>query len=218
LRRPDTRIIASDRPHGVGNARNLGWRAAEGEIIAMLDDDDHWLPDYLAAVRRACAMLPEPLFVFTDCFDYRAGEAPQHMVHEAGQLYPDLIARMLYDPFPHCSSIFACTRARLAAIGGYDESLWKCQDSDLYLRLLAGPGAATPVQVERPLAMRLLHRRGVEADRVAAATLQHYDALLTKFFASSAGAAYRPIEADVRAKTTIGIERRFRFEAGALAP
>ena len=215
LSRPDLRSIAGDRPRGVGHARNLGWRASRGEIIAMLDDDDEWLPDYLAAVQVGFAALPEPLFVFTDCFDYRAGEPPLHVVHEGGQLYPDLVTRMLYKAFPHCSSVFALTRARLEAVGGYDESLPACEDSDLYLRLAASAGTAMPIQVERPLAMRLLHRSMADENTMIRATLRHHAMMLTKFFASAASAPYRTLAADVRRSTADSISRRLRPEAPA---
>jgi glycosyltransferase involved in cell wall biosynthesis len=38
-------VIVNDPPVGGGEARNVGVRAARGEWIAFLDDDDQWLPE-----------------------------------------------------------------------------------------------------------------------------------------------------------------------------
>jgi len=46
----DTRIRMISQPNqGPGSARNAGISAANSEILAFLDADDEWLPDYLAA-------------------------------------------------------------------------------------------------------------------------------------------------------------------------
>ena len=48
LGEPRLRVIALGENVGGSEARNIGVRAARGSWIAMLDDDDQWLPDKLA--------------------------------------------------------------------------------------------------------------------------------------------------------------------------
>jgi glycosyltransferase involved in cell wall biosynthesis len=60
----DTRVrsLVMDEPCGGSMARNAGARAARGEWIAFLDDDDEWLPDkierQMAAVRATSIWFP----------------------------------------------------------------------------------------------------------------------------------------------------------------
>jgi glycosyltransferase involved in cell wall biosynthesis len=48
-------IILNEPLAGLGRARNRGWRAAKGEIIAFTDDDCYVLPDFLDRVLEAFA-------------------------------------------------------------------------------------------------------------------------------------------------------------------
>ena len=41
------RVVVNDPPLGGGEARNVGVRAARGHWIALLDDDDEWMPSKL---------------------------------------------------------------------------------------------------------------------------------------------------------------------------
>jgi|SRR6516165_2657415 len=46
-------IILNEAVPGLGRARNRGWRAASGEIIAFTDDDCYVLPDFLDSALEA---------------------------------------------------------------------------------------------------------------------------------------------------------------------
>ncbi|HZT22723.1 MAG TPA: glycosyltransferase [Verrucomicrobiae bacterium] len=132
---------------GLSAARNTGWRAAQGEIVAYLDDDaapdPHWL-QYLASVFMANApsadskkagdagcyagaggpniAFPEDNFL-AHCVDHAPGN-PTHV------LLTDLEAEHL----PGCN--MAYRRACLEAIGGFDPQFRVAGDDvDLCWRL-----------------------------------------------------------------------------------
>ena len=52
------RVIALETPVGGAEARNVGARAASGDWIALLDDDDKWLPAKLEKQLQAAARQP----------------------------------------------------------------------------------------------------------------------------------------------------------------
>ena len=52
---PRLRVLALDESVGGAEARNAGARQARGTWLALLDDDDHWLPGKLAAQMAAVA-------------------------------------------------------------------------------------------------------------------------------------------------------------------
>jgi glycosyltransferase involved in cell wall biosynthesis len=123
--RPAVRCRATSRPSGPAAARNIGWRAARGEIVAFTDDDcvpePTWLEAGLAALADGAAgaagriFMPLPLRP-TDYERDAAGLARSEFV---------------------TANCF-CRRATLAAVGGFDErfrAAWR-EDSDLFFRLL----------------------------------------------------------------------------------
>ena len=58
LREQRVRVIALETPVGGAEARNVGARAASGDWIALLDDDDEWLPAKLERQLEAAARQP----------------------------------------------------------------------------------------------------------------------------------------------------------------
>jgi glycosyltransferase involved in cell wall biosynthesis len=63
---PDTRlrVIALESPIGGAEARNIGARNALGQWIALLDDDDEWLPNKIEAQMSSASSMKGSDYVF----------------------------------------------------------------------------------------------------------------------------------------------------------
>lgn len=61
---------------GVNQARNHGLSLSTGEYIALLDNDDLWLPGKLAIQLGLMAQFPQLACLFSNFFIYREGEDP----------------------------------------------------------------------------------------------------------------------------------------------
>jgi GT2 family glycosyltransferase len=124
------RYLPVTGPHGPAAARNAGWRAARGAVIAFTDDDTvpdpGWLaagldafdgPDAVAAAGRVVVPLP--------------AEPTDHERNESGLERAGFVTANCF-----------VRRSALEAVGGFDErfrTAWR-EDSDLEFRLLERGG------------------------------------------------------------------------------
>lgn len=111
-------------------AANLGIRQATGSWVAMLDDDDIYLP---GGIETLIAAAQDPGVVYFGEVDLvRYDERGRQLLRRFGAPYD--AALMAFEnqiPFIGC----LMPREALLAIGGLDESLQCFEDWDLYLRL-----------------------------------------------------------------------------------
>lgn len=137
------RIERLERNLGISAARNHGWRVATGELVALLDSDDAWLPGKLAA--------QVPQFENANVL---AAHARATIVDQAGAPMPRRNSR--YErafraavargygysgiTFPWTTMLPSATVVRrnvLEELGGYDERLRDFEDWDLAWRIAA---------------------------------------------------------------------------------
>jgi glycosyltransferase involved in cell wall biosynthesis len=119
------RYLPVTQAHGPAAARNAGWRAARGAIIAFTDDD--CIPQR--------AWLRHGVAAFTEHIDAAWGKLVMP-VSAAPTDYERDAARLAESPFVTANCFVR--RSALAALGGFDERFavaWR-EDSDLFFSLL----------------------------------------------------------------------------------
>ena len=108
-------------------ARNTGIKAARGEYIAMLDDDDRFLPTKLK--KQIAYLEAHPEFDAVYCLAERKGLRYGNDVSEGDCTRKMLMLQTcIYTP---CQMF---RRETLLSINGYDETFRRHQDYDLLLR------------------------------------------------------------------------------------
>lgn len=136
----DRIVYIKQENRGVGAARNAGIRAARAPLIALLDSDDMWEPDYLAvqvAMLRGDpaidVMYPDAVY-FGNCCE--AGRRFMELCPSDGEVTFEALVTQ------RCNVMNSVTARRDTVVraGLYDESLQGPEDFDLWLRVLLGGG------------------------------------------------------------------------------
>ena len=119
---------------GAAAARNQGWRSADGEYIAFLDDDDVWTPGHLIVQAAWLDHHPE----FGAVLGQVSNVSPD--LSERGRPWPDglptdgSVFRALLRVQPQVGATLV-RRSALEVAGGFDETLVSDEDWDWHLRL-----------------------------------------------------------------------------------
>lgn len=121
---------------GAGAARNAGLRAARTPWMAFLDADDRWLPDFLRGQLAFLERHPEADLAYSDGMiigrSALAGCTFMSQCRAGGKATLERLLRQ--DAAVLLSSVVA-RREAIQEIGGFDATLRRGQDFDLWLRL-----------------------------------------------------------------------------------
>jgi hypothetical protein len=159
------RLMRHEVSRGVSAARNTAISAAEGEWIALLDDDDLWHREKLAgqlalAQRTGADFVSSSLLLVTP--DGRvAGRFPAPTPE-------DLHARLLSVNLVGGPSSVMVRRDLFAAVGLFDHQLAVVADWDMWIRLCS---VAVPAGLTEPATAVLLHDGSMQltyVDRIEA--------------------------------------------------
>ncbi len=161
---PLFRYLPITHAHGPAAARNAGWRAAQGEIIAFTDDDCIPAPDWLSAGLRAFDHAPANAAVSGRVIVPLPPDPTDYELDAAGLNQAEFVTANCF-----------CRRRVLESVGGFDEQFpeaWR-EDSDLQFTLLErgytiGPAAqAVVVHPIRPAPwgaeLKMQHKSKFEA-------------------------------------------------------
>jgi glycosyltransferase involved in cell wall biosynthesis len=157
-----TRIgLIRQRNAGHAAAKNAAARASSGEFVAILDADDVFLPERLAALSELASARPDLDILSTDeYFDVDGRTVGRFYEHNDFPVDDQRIG-ILRVCFPGGHP--AVRRSRLMEIGGFDEEFRAAADWECWLRMiLAGSSAGL---VDAPLLRYRLHAGAMTARR-----------------------------------------------------
>ena len=143
---PDVRLIALQSNYGAATARNVGIKMTMGHLVAFLDSDDAWRPEYLERQAKSLAS-SHALFSYA-----HYTEEPQGIERRISPSRGDLIVSLLLNNFMHSLSQVVIRRETIEQVGGFDIRLLVCHDRELYLRLLQYARSQTEIG-QSPLAI-----------------------------------------------------------------
>lgn len=155
---PRIRLLRSPHSGLPAVGRNRGLAHARGQIVALLDADDCWLPDKLACQLDLLAAQPAVGLVFSRYIEWREGATRPGRslpalrgIPRSGRLLPHLALRNFI-----LTSSVVVRRALLDGAGGFDEDpcLAIAEDYELWLRLASQTCFAW---VARPLLYYRIH-------------------------------------------------------------
>ena len=124
---------------GPASARNLGVTAANGEFIAFLDADDIWLEGKLDEQLKYMQENPNIGLSYTDysVFDESGTKCPSaFQLLEADKHRVRTFRDLILHPVVWTSTVMV-KRDVFERVGGFDESMSRGEDYDLWLRIAA---------------------------------------------------------------------------------
>lgn len=160
------RVVRLRQPNlGAGAARNHGVRSTDAELIAFLDADDLWAPELLREQERRLTAPPGCTLVYSNATLIGTGALPGRLFTDrapsCGEVTVEALVRQRCTVL---TSSVLVRRSALIACGLFDETLWRGQDFDMWVRL-AHRGASFAYTSD-PLVVRRFHGANLSGDRL----------------------------------------------------
>lgn len=165
----DDRIRLVHQPNaGVSAARNRGIEEAKGDLIAFLDADDEWKPEYLATQYHLFQKYPE-CSVFACNYEFRdvSGKVTPTLIHKLPFVGEDGILSNYFEVAscshpPLWTSAVMVKKQVMQAIGGFPLGIKSGEDLLTWARLAVNGMIAYS---KRPLAVFIFDERIFNADQ-----------------------------------------------------
>lgn len=133
---PGVRLIRNERNVGHAESRNVGIRAACGELIAFCDHDDLWLPEKLRRQVDTLEANPDAAMVFCDVEVF--GPHANRLAIDQGIIpdRPSFYWFVSHGNFTITASAVLVKKQMMLDIGLFDSRYSTCDDFDAWLKLL----------------------------------------------------------------------------------
>ncbi|MRS01743.1 glycosyltransferase family 2 protein, partial [bacterium] len=127
-------FVSNDANRGAPFSRNRGIRLAKYSLIALVDDDDEWLPEKLTRQVALFSNSPENVgivYTWTDAIIEKGD-----VVHRyRGEIEGKALKEILRECFIPSPSVMVRKKS-IEDAGLFDETLPSCQDWDMWTRIL----------------------------------------------------------------------------------
>jgi glycosyltransferase involved in cell wall biosynthesis len=115
---------------GLAGARNNGIRASHGDLIAFLDSDDIWEPNYLQVQVAELDRSPTADIVYPNAMIFGGGPGTTEFPRSRGEV---TYSSLIQETCVVMVSVLA-RRTALERAGLFDDRLRSCEDFDMWLR------------------------------------------------------------------------------------
>lgn len=198
----DRIVYVTQENRGLAGARNTGLRTATGSLVALLDADDLWFPNYLEEQAGYLQEHPDVDLVYCDAefFGENIPQGTYYMTVCPSEGEPDVAGIIS----KRCN-VFVSVTARTQPLRevGFDESLRACEDYDCWMRFTA---AGHRIGYQRKLLARYRRHPGslsANYERMAEISIGVLSKMLPVFPAGSPEAA---AVLEARAKRTAELD------------
>ncbi|MDD3412689.1 MAG: glycosyltransferase family 2 protein [Lachnospiraceae bacterium] len=125
-------LLQNEKQRGACYSRNRGLQESRGEFIALLDDDDEWMPDKIE--KQVNRMQEDTVMVYCN---YVAKSPDFPIKQDTSRKFPEgnILNPLLANNFIGGCSIPLFRKDAALKCGGFDEAFQSCQDYDMWLRI-----------------------------------------------------------------------------------
>lgn len=154
-------VYVRQENRGLSGARNGGIRRARGEYLAFLDSDDCWPREYLSTQMQLFQNNPSLDLVYADAILFGSGPVTRKTFMQTSAP-PTTLDGLLSEGGQILPSGTVVKKRAIVEGGAFDETLRRCEDLDMWLRL-ADRGAKIAFQ-GNVLFLRRVHGSALTSD------------------------------------------------------